>query len=238
MIEVISKRFLLFNILIAAAIIVLLISMVSAQDNTSASSNSTNLTIPTSESTTKLFIDIDHIGDHTIGNIFFINGTTNLPVSEKLTVEILDYYWLISPKTKSISYQPPSDRFIQISNISISPTINGKNRWSVNVTDNIKELKDSEYNVEVYSQIYESCSSSGCLKIFNNQLFTLFPTNNSTTKSNVQLTTIQISPTIRPKTSAVIVHPTKQESPFPLALPIAILAAIVILRPIYGKKRD
>jgi len=45
------------------------------------------------------FITSDPIGNHAIGGVFFINGSTNLPVSEMLRMEI--YSTVIKSVTKN-----------------------------------------------------------------------------------------------------------------------------------------
>jgi hypothetical protein len=220
-----SKRFKLFAFLIVATIIVLIVPVVSAE-NTSLRTSSTNLTTTTIVSPAELFISVDPIGNHTIDEVFFINGTTNLPLSEKLTVEIIGYDWLISPKTKSGGLQVPSGRYANIPDISILSAISGTNRWSVNVTDDVKELANGDYYVGAYSK-------SGPLK--TPQIFTLFPINNSTTVNVVQ-TTVQKPSPIQSSVSDQIVSPTKQAASLPIALPIAALMAIVIMKPLIWKK--
>jgi len=80
---------------------------------------------------TTSFITIDPIGNHTVGDVFFINGTTNLPVTEKFTIIFQTYLEFGRPVMKS-----DKKRYLTLSdNFSIIPITQGTNRWSVNVTD-------------------------------------------------------------------------------------------------------
>ena len=197
--------------------------------------------IACAESSTGSFITIDPIGNHTVGEVFFINGTTNLPVSENLSMDIIEYYWFERPKSKNDPDHPPHGEYAyNIPVISIGSTTPGTNRWSVNVTDTVKKLVSGEYIVWVlYSHKNISCNTPGCLapEAATNDVFTLFPAINGTT-SNVQQITVQSTSPIQPTTSAVAVSSMKQSTPLPLVSPIAVLTAIVILRHIYGKKGD
>jgi hypothetical protein len=78
---------------------------------------------------TTSFITIDPIGNHTIGDVFFINGTTNLAVTQNLTIHV---YPLASTHEPRGRIPPPG---IFVDGIPIVPVTNGVNRWSVNVTN-------------------------------------------------------------------------------------------------------
>ncbi len=83
----ISKRFILITVFFVVSIL-LTLPIVNAKNV----SNGTNFTNPDLNSTVapvEPYIMIDPIGNHVIGDIFFINGTTNLPVSQNLTMEIV-----------------------------------------------------------------------------------------------------------------------------------------------------
>jgi hypothetical protein len=77
------------------------------------------------------FIIVDPIGNHTAGDVFFINGTTNLPVTRNLTLYlgpgcVLNHgigWWTLEPEPSIIS------------NIPIVSGSSGTNHWSYNATD-------------------------------------------------------------------------------------------------------
>jgi hypothetical protein len=158
--------------------------------------------------------------------VFFINGTTNLPVSEKLTMNIESYKYVMRPHLKSDLGPPLGEYAYHIPVILMTSTIPGTNRWSVNLTDIAKKLASEEYLVLVSSRD----TTTGAV-------FTLLPANYGTTSTVLQ-TIVQNPPPVQPTTSVVIVPPTTQIAPLPLALPITVLATLVILRPFHQKKRD
>jgi len=84
-----------------------------------------------------------------IGDMFFINGTTNLPVTDKLEGDI--WTTIIVPVDKTGGDYPHAI----LPDIPIVSTPSGTNRWSVNVTDVvINELPShwSPYIVTVQSK--------------------------------------------------------------------------------------
>jgi len=101
-----------FNSLILGILLVMAIIPLVSADNGNVTPNTTP------------FITIDPIGNHIIGDELFINGTTNLPVSNApLSISI------ITANTTSSEWGPSfsSDVFVQ-------PGKNGINTWSVNAT--------------------------------------------------------------------------------------------------------
>jgi hypothetical protein len=81
------------------------------------------------------FITIDPIGNHTAGDVFFINGTTNLPVTDNVSLNLDTYCNEFRPHMKS-EIDP---EYISISNIPIVPGIAGINLWSFNATDSASQ---------------------------------------------------------------------------------------------------
>jgi hypothetical protein len=110
------------------------------------------------------FITIDPIGNHTVGDVFFINGTTNLPVSENISMHIQS---TIIRKGRFLG--DPSEIVAYISPISIHSDKSGINRWSVNATKFIEKLRNDEYDIVVEKN---SCKETNC-KIFATKIFFL-----------------------------------------------------------------
>ena len=168
-----------------------------------ASADDANVTLVTTP-----FMTIDPIGKHTVGDVFFINGTTNLPVSENFTMIIAEEY-------HSAMKNSPDENFLSVQNNisvnSISSTIPGTNRWSVNVTDITKGLLIDKYYVEV-SSIRNNSISAGTGS------FSILPAINFTVSTVVQ-TTIPSPPSIQLTTSAVTVPSTTHSSPLPTTRP-------------------
>ena len=73
------------------------------------------------------FITINSVGDHTLDEVFFISGTTNLPVSDSPLLLEIGSNWY-NPGGSGCGYQ---------SNVTIEPGENGINTWSCNATPNL-----------------------------------------------------------------------------------------------------
>jgi hypothetical protein len=232
----ISKRFMLITVFFVVSIL-LTLPIVNAKNV----SNGTNFTNPDLNSTVapvEPYIMIDPIGNHVIGDIFFISGTTNLPVSQNLTMDIVSYKYIMRPHMKNeLGPGPHSSAYMK--GIPISSAFPGTNRWYANVTDTVKELESGDYLVQVDSQINESCNFTGCRipDVSTTAVFTLLRANKSI-KLTVLQTTFQNSSPILPPISAITVPPTTQSAPLPLALPIVVFVVIVILKSIQKKKND
>jgi hypothetical protein len=232
----ISKRFMLITVFFVVSIL-LTLPIVNAKNV----SNGTNFTNPDLNSTVapvEPYIMIDPIGNHVIGDIFFISGTTNLPVSQNLTMDIVSYKYIMRPHMKNeLGPGPHSSAYMK--GIPISSAFPGTNRWYANVTDTVKELESGDYLVQVDSQINESCNFTGCRipDVSTTAVFTLLRANKSI-KLTVLQTTFQNSSPILPTISAITVPPTTQSAPLPLALPIVVFVVIVILKSIQKKKND
>jgi hypothetical protein len=196
------------------------------------------------------YILVDPIGNHTVGDVFFINGTTNWPVTEPLRMEIINLFLLCctSGSHRESTGCPESyDNVVSVSGISISPDQSGSNRFSVNVTDKIRGFESGIYIVDICSNnicndgidsYVKACSAERYnLPSPQHDYFTLFPvTNISPTTTFRTIPPSSIS--IQPSTSQTIVPITTQSSSLPLVLPIVVLSTIVILRLIFGKKYD
>lgn len=205
------------------AAVVLCIVLVGVIIFSSASADNVIVTQVTAQ-----FITIDSVGDHTIGEVFFINGTTNLPVTENLTMDIVTGY---HPAMKNSPYHPYLN--INVNDIPIISATSGDpriNYWSVNVTDIVKQLVNDKYDVSVLSSKIRSVG-------IGYVSFHLIPATNVTTSLQNQTTLLPSPPPIQPIFPSVTVLPTKQPSSLPLALPIIVIVAIVIMRYIRANKR-
>jgi len=189
---------------------------IASAENPYGESSIANLTTNSTMSPAALFITIDPIGDHTIGDIFFVNGTTNLPSTQKLTIFFQRYDNFGGPHGKNT----PS-RLLAGPEISIVSTPQ-VNRWSVNITELAANLTNTEYVVWISSP-----------DVGASDVFTLYPANHVTITnvppSILQTTTQSHLPSQFAMNSATTI-PSTQSSSLSFALPIALLAAIVILR--------
>ena len=173
------------------------------------------------------FITIDPIGNHTVGDVFFINGTTNLPPSEKLDLLIQTTIFKPGPKSDT-GYRPGAF----LSDIPIISKSSGINRWSVNITDiAINELPSgwSPYVVTVISKENSSISAQ--------QEFDLMLATNLTT-SPIFPTTVQKPSPIQLTTNSITIPPATRSSSLPLVLPIMGITATMILNFIRKNKDD
>jgi len=226
-----------FEIFLVVILLLIGCAPVVNAENASSRTNLTNITANSTVYPAEPFITIDPIGNHVSGNMFFVNGTTNLPVSEKITmrIESLNYIKQTHPKS---DLGPPPDESAYITAISISPALPGRNRWSTNVTDITTGMKNGDYLVQVDSQINESCNITGCRipDVSTTAVFTLLTANNNI-KPNILQTTFQNSSTVQPPISASTVPHTTQSASLPLALPIVVFVVIVILKSIQKKEK-
>lgn len=105
------------------------------------------------------FIKIDKIGNHSNGEVFIINGTTNVPVTETLSMDIINSEYMEHPHMKN---ENTTSIWVSIHNISITFNQSNENRWSVNVTDSVKPLSRGEYLIDVYHKSSIPCEKVGC----------------------------------------------------------------------------
>jgi len=196
-------------------------------ENASSGTNLTNITANSTVYPAEPFITIDPIGNHTIGDVFFLNGTTNLPVSENLTLEIRDYAWTWRLHMKDEPNVPPPGYYAYLPYVSIISGITGINQWSVNVTDAAEGLIVGRYEAVIFSEINSTCNRWGCpgSRAANLTDFTLFQGNTNLVKN---YTPTQIQP---PPSTLPLPSPTRYSTPLPWLLAItAFFAAILILK--------
>jgi len=162
------------------------------------------------------FITIAPIGNYTVGNVLYINGTTNLPVNATLSVFIYTSYY--HPE-----YRGPPVPGYRLPNISIVSTPSGINLWSVNVTDiGVSELP-AEWSP--YILVVRNNNDS----VSAGQYLTVLPAPNAT---QIILTTSH--PELSPVRTILT---TTQSSPLSMALPLVGIAALAIVRSPYRRKR-
>ena len=172
------------------------------------------------------YITIDPIGNHSINDVLLIHGTTNLPVSNDSI-----HFWTVSESFTPAGWGSRFD-----SNISIQPGENGVNFWSVNATTDrwitfpgpVPGAVPGEYVAAVWLKQDSTVSAS--------QLFFLLPPENIIPNQTIVTVPTQNSPMIQPTTGAAP-HTTTPSSPVPMALPVAVLAAMVIARAGSGRKQ-
>ena len=160
----------------------------------------------------------------------FINGTTNLPVTENLSV------WIQNFEGPSVKISPgPVYHVAHVENISVNPGTNvglGTNVWSANVSDAVKQLVTGDYLVSVYS--------AGDNTIVASQLFTLLPEKNTTLLNHQTAGFTMPLPSFTPvqtTNETIAIASTTPSSSLPSELPLVVIAAMVIMGSTYRKKR-
>jgi hypothetical protein len=168
------------------------------------------------------FIRIDPVGNHRIGDVFFINGTTNLAVSNNslsLTITWADF----NPGGFGTSFYT--------SDVSIQPGEQGMNLWSAGVvpsrwemytepppyypTPTFGEIRPGNYVIYIASK--DADVSNGDAPAF----FYFFP-ESTTTPLQTSLTTTTFSSSPSPTPA--------QSSPLSALLPIIVFVIMAVLR--------
>ena len=228
---------LVFVILISLAFTVSMASAGNLTDDASLTNPSPNSTVLPGEP----YITIDPIGNHTIGDVFFINGTTNLPVSEDLSVIIRSTRHISRPHMKTEITHGFDSGYVPI-----IKGINGTNLWSVNATDGT--WGEDAYFASVESSKEVPCYNhvQGCMEpeVRKTQVFymfypesMIFATNTTPPPVN-HLTSVPSSLVQSPISTVPQPSPTNRATPFPVILLIIVLAGIVTLRSFKREKRE
>jgi hypothetical protein len=175
----------------------------------------------------KPFITIDPIENRTIGAVFVIHGTTNLPVSTNKSLLLS-----ITPTWKD------PDRysgFVYSKYLTIIQGENKTNHWSENVTE-VDWRLNNEYFVKI-SSLYVQDSPRINTPVAT-QVFTIFPANTNPILEHSSPSPIQ-SPSIQnPSTNVTTLPLTTLSASLPFALPIVVFVIIMILKSIQKKKND
>ena len=195
------------------------------------------------------FITIDPIGDHAVGEVFFINGTTNLPIGESLSLEIMELYANNHTRPQFAPEYPIRHEFFdEIANIPITSNASktlGTNEWSENVTDIFAKAENDNYSIEVfpsndnYKKYFRDPNNPNIFNEpnFPNTFFYLTTSLNSTQDEVTSQIVIQSTSGISLK-NLTVVPTTSHSAQVPSLYSIAIIGMIVIIKPIFRKKRD
>jgi len=185
-----------------------------------------NILVPTNLTlSVEPFISIDPIENHTAGEVFFINGTTNLPVSETLMMYIESNKYATSTHIRSSRGPLPGKFAYNIPVGFIAMDGPGVNRWSVNLTDIAMNLSCDEYLVLVDSKE----ANAGAV-------FTLYPAGNGT--AVMDYPTIMPAPSAKNSTAGDLhALPATQSSPLSFEFSIFALLMLVAGR-LFHEKGD
>lgn len=191
-----------------------------------ASAQDTNATPDTAP-----FITIDPIGNRTIDNIFFINGTTNLAASDES----------LFLKIETTNFNPGGVGSYFSSNVSIQPGENGFNLWSCNATTDrwvtfpvpgrqtplSGNVTSGEYVVQVISL--------GPSELDNSQTFFLLPSERNSTPGQTSASTTIQSPSwggADPQPLPTTTSPNG--TPFPWILSVMAIFVVILSRTLRG----
>ena len=159
------------------------------------------------------YITLDPIGNYTLGNVLYSNGTTNLPVSDTLLGSIYTSRMGLVDKNTNVEYPG-----CLLPDISITSISSGINQWSAKVPGTCIRGPLAEWSP--YIVVVQNNNDS----VSAGQYLTVLPTPN-VTQTSVQ---ISIPPTPLPNSTTLPLPATTQSSPFSSSLPIAVIVAMVI----------
>ncbi|MDD5187049.1 MAG: hypothetical protein PHF57_02450 [Methanoregula sp.] len=178
---------------------------------------------------TTSFITIDPIGNHTIGDVFIVHGTTNIPVSENLNISLIVYalgYY------NSAKYDPNNISTLYhrgyFKELKLTPGTNGINQWSENLTD-LDWRPNNKYLIGVFSSNRD---------VETDEVFTMLPENfNASTDSHsIQQSSSSSSTPIL--SVPMSVASTQHATPLPIILSINVLVIAIVLHSSINKKGD
>jgi len=182
------------------------------------------------------YITIDSIGNHTIGDIIYINGTTNLPTSENLSISVNDN-----------SFNPAGQygSFFDTT-IPVQPGENGVNYWFCNITPTLslwktyggRGLPTSDIKYFIAGDFIALVGSNNVTAQSNLFTISLEEENVTPTSSSIPIT-LSSTPIIpSTQTTEVLIPPSSTlTTPLPFELSLFVVAGFVILNVICRKKR-
>ncbi|WP_157677615.1 hypothetical protein [Methanoregula boonei] len=212
-----------FLMCITLLVIITSIPIAAAADNGGDNGiNQTNASQP-------YYITIDPIGDHTVNEIFFMNGTTNLPVSENVSI-------FIGPNWAN----PSGEGSSFTANVAVLQGENGANFWSCNITPTLWVTRlvgahQSTNDIEYFNfgNFIGSVSSPKFNITAHSELFAISSVEPNTpsiptgthTPSQTPTTTLSLN-----QTGAIPPPPSPTSaSPLSLIVPLVAIVGIVVL---------
>jgi hypothetical protein len=147
-------------------------SIATAAENNSSISNTVMERAITTDNKSA-WIKIDPIGAHYVGDIFLITGTTNIPIDDKIIVEVL-------PSIFRPGYAPSVGGYATIK------TSFNNNTWTFPI--NTSRFTPEEYSVKVSSYSFNITGVSDSLNLLKRQSPTTIPISNFSTN---QLTRVE-----------------------------------------------
>jgi hypothetical protein len=159
---------------------------------------------------------IDPIGEHFVGDMFTITGSTNLAVGDTLMIEVYSSSFKPTQKVQGSGFSGSTGT------IKVVPGTNGYNRWSFDI--GASTFRPDEYLVTV---------SGITLDVTGSTTFNIVERVPTSLKTPVQETTV---PAVSlPPATRTVPSPTTQKSPLS---PITILVAFVLVGSALIPKRE
>jgi hypothetical protein len=197
-------------IFLAMPIVAIIIVPLASADNLNVTQNNTP------------FITINPIGNHAVGDVFFINGTTNLGQWEN-TLDLDIEWWAFNPAGRWSS--------MYITNASIQPFGNGTGIWSAEVLPaQWKIYTDVEHRTTVFRDVnpgeyvaYAESTSPLGPTVISQQTFFIVPPETPGTPESSNTTAVPES-----GGTGIPAVPTRQNAPFPGYLTVIAVCAVTI----------
>ena len=186
----------------------------------SSSNNQSNFDSISINGSIDYYINISPIGNHSVGEVIFINGTTDLPVSDNLSLDI-------TPSR----YNPSGHGASFTANVDIQKGIGGVNTWFCNITPPIYWVPGHGFQQQTFtfqdfpSDEYGAVVESKNYHVMSVQQFTILSKNRLTTQLTISI------PTTLPTTLSSSDRPTDLTGPATtsLAAPLSFLITTVAL---------
>jgi hypothetical protein len=177
------------------------------------------------------FITIDPIGNHAVGDVFFVNGTTNLGRWEN-TLDLDIEWWAFNPAGR---WSP-----MYITNASIQPLGNRTGIWSAEILPAQWEMyTDVEHRTTAFRDVnpgeyvaYAESTSPLGPTVISQQTFFIGPPETTGTPELSDTNAVPES-----GGTGIPVVPTRQVAPLPVTLPVVALFAVIVCRVVLNARK-
>ena len=189
-----------------------------------------------STSVTNPYITIDPIGNHTICDVFFINGTTNLPVGDILRIETLE-----SPVKHQIF------EWHLETNTSVQQGKSGVNIWSCNISPMLWKTYGASHDIrqfetgQRYIAVYPEDSFPAQFAYIESNEFTIFPVASGPAQDVSQTGIVKGTTTVPPSPALTVVSKTSSPATTAVSLsgilPVLAITTMAVVWSIYLRRQ-
>ena len=192
-------------------------------------------------SDTYYFITIDPIGNHSVSDVFFVNGTTNLPVGDTLLVEGSSYDFVPGRRWGSdisvtVSVLPGYDG-VNIWSCNLSPIL--WNTWGSGITRPTHDIKYFYSGDSFFVHIWANRSPIDINELSNR--FTISSEESGALPAVSQTSIALETTTILPSPSTVTVNttpiPSTPSVPLSGILPVLAITTMAVVWSIYLRRQ-